>query len=255
MLAPRSRRAPGSPHRDPGSSLCAQPGRSSGVSADMRRIGGVLLAALACAAPAIAAKPPPKPPKGNPNLTIRSTAPVVTFGRTVTLSGTAKDVAAGTAVEAQANPFPYSGFKPTGKIGVVDPNGNYSIPGVVVSMNTQFRVNAKTSPPSESAAVFVRVRLRVSFKVNDSTPKRGSRVRFSGRVAPAHDGKPVLIQKKTASGYKTVTRTTMVDNGTATSKYSKKVKIRRSGTYRVIAESADQDHQNGTSRVRTLKVH
>jgi hypothetical protein len=223
----------------------------------MKRIGGVLLVVVVvCAAPAIAAKPPPKPPKGgNPNLTIGSSPSAVTFGRTVTLSGTAKNVAAGTAVEAQANPFPYSGFKSTGKTGVVDPNGNYSIPGVVVSMNTQFRVSAKTSPPSESAAVFVRVRLRVSFKVSDSTPKRGTLVRFSGRVAPAHDGKPVLIQKKTASGYKTVARTTIVDNGSATSKYSKRVKIRRSGTYRVIAESVDQDHQNGTSRARTLKVH
>jgi hypothetical protein len=222
----------------------------------MKRIGAVLLVTVACAAPAIAAKPPPKPPKGgNPNVTIRSSASAVTFGRTVTVSGTAKNVATGTAVEAQANPFPYSGFKPTGKTGVVDPNGNYSIPGVVVSLNTQFRVNAKTSPPSDSPAVFVRVRLRVSFKVSDSTPKRGALVRFSGTVAPAHDGKPVLIQKKTASGYKTVARTTMVDNGTATSKYSKKVKIRRSGTYRVIAESVDQDHQNGTSRARTLKVH
>jgi len=221
----------------------------------MKRIGGVLLVLVVCAAPAIAAKPPPKPPKGNPNLTIGSSASAVTFGRTVTLSGTAKNTAAGTAVEAQANPFPYSGFKSTGKTGVVDPNGNYSIPGVVVSMNTQFRVSAKTSPPSESPAVFVRVRLRVSFKVSDSTPKRGALVRFSGRVAPAHDGKPVLIQKKTASGYKTVARTTMVDNGSATSKYSKRVKIRRSGTYRVIAESVDQDHQNGTSRARILKVH
>jgi hypothetical protein len=221
----------------------------------MKRIGGVLLVVVVCAAPAIAAKPPPRPPKGNANLTIGSSASAVTFGRSVTLSGTAKNVAAGTAVEAQANPFPYSGFKSTGKTGVVDPNGNYAIPGVVVSMNTQFRVSAKTSPPSESAAVFVRVRLRVSFKVSDSTPKRGALVRFSGRVAPAHDGKPVVIQKRTASGYKTVARTTMVDNGSATSKYSKRVKIRRSGTYRVIAESVDQDHQNGTSRARTLKVH
>jgi hypothetical protein len=221
----------------------------------MKRIGGVLLVVVVCAAPAVAAKPPPRPPKGNPNLTIGSSPSAVTFGRTVTLSGTAKNVAAGTAVEAQANPFPYSGFKPTGKTGVVDPTGNYSIPGVVVSMNTQFRVSAKTSPPSESPAVFVRVRLRVSSKVSDSTPKRGTLVRFSGTVAPAHDGKPVLIQKKTSTGYRTVTRTTLLDNGTATSKYSKKLRIRASGTYRVVAESVDQDHDNGTSRTRTLKVH
>jgi len=99
--------------------------------------------------------------------------------------------------------------------------------------------------------VFVRVRLRVSFSVSDATPKRGARVRFSGTVAPAHAGKPVLIQKKTASGYKTVARATT----TSTSKYSKSLRIKSKGTYRIVAESLDQDHDNGTSRSRTLRVH
>jgi hypothetical protein len=103
--------------------------------------------------------------------------------------------------------------------------------------------------------VFVRVRLSVSFKVSDSTPKKGARVRFYGTAAPAHDGKPVLIQKRTASGYKTVTRTTLLDNGTATSKYSKRLRIRSSGTYRVVVQSVDQDHDDGASRSRTLRVH
>ena len=94
-----------------------------------------------------------------------------------------------------------------------------------------------------------------TFKVSDVTPRKGARVRFSGTVAPAHDGKPVLIQKKTSTGYKTVARTTALDNGTATSKYSKKLRISRSGTYRVVVQSLDQDHDDGTSRSRTLKVH
>jgi hypothetical protein len=220
----------------------------------MKKFGAVLLLAAVCAGPALAAKPP-KPPKPNPNLTIKTSAPAVTFGRTVTLSGTTKNVAAGTTVELQENPFPYAGFKPTGKTAVVDPAGNWSVAGVAPQVHTQYRVQAKTSPPSESTAVTVRVALRVSFRVSDSTPKRGARVRLFGTVAPAHDGKPVLIQKKTATGYKTVTRTTLLDNGTATSKYSKRLRIRRNGTYRIVAESLDQDHDNGTSRSRTLRVH
>jgi hypothetical protein len=220
----------------------------------MKKLGAALALVLVCAGPAVAAKPP-KAPKPNPNLTIKSSATSVTFGRTIVISGTAKGMAAGTTIEVQQNPYPYAGFKPTGKTGVVDPSGNYSIPGIVPQVHTQYKVVAKTSPPTESTAVTVRVRLRVSFKVSDSTPKKGTFVRFSGTVAPAHDGKPVLIQKKTSTGYKTITRTTLIDNGTATSKYSKKVRIRASGTYRVIAESADQDHDNGTSRSRTLRVH
>jgi hypothetical protein len=220
----------------------------------MKKIGTALALVLACAGPAVAAKPP-KGGTPNPNLTVKASAATVAFGRPVALSGAAKNVAAGTAVEVQANPYPYAGFKPTGKSGVVDPTGNYSIAGVVPQMHTQYKVIAKTSPPSETGTVFVRVRLNVALGVSDLTPARGTLVRFRGTVAPAHDGKPVLIQKKTSTGYRTVARTTLLDNGTATSKYSKKLRIRSNGTYRVVAESADQDHDDGTSRTRTLRVH
>jgi hypothetical protein len=220
----------------------------------MKKFGSALALILVCAGPAVAAKPP-KPGKANPNLTIKTSATAVTFGGTVTLSGTSKQIATGTTAEIYGNPYPYAGFKPTGKTGVVDPSGNWSIPGIAPQLHTQYKVVAKTSPPTESAAVFVRVRLRVSFKVGDSTPKKGSMVRFSGTAAPAHDGKPVLIQKRTSTGYRTVARTVLLDNGTATSKYSKKLRIRSNGTYRVVVQSVDQDHDNGTSRSRTLRVH
>ena len=220
----------------------------------MKKISAALALLLVCAGPAVAAKPP-KPPKPNPNLTIKASANAVTFGRTVNLTGTTKNVPAGTTIELQQNPYPFAGFKPTGKTAVVDPSGNWSIAAIQPQVHTQYKVVAKTSPPIESTSVLVRVRLRVSFKVSDSTPKKGSFVRFSGTVAPAHDGKPVLIQRKTSTGYRTVARTTLLDNGTATSKYSKRIRIRSNGTYRVIAQSGDQDHDNGTSRTRTLRVH
>jgi hypothetical protein len=220
----------------------------------VKKLSAALALLVVCAGPAVAAKPP-KGGKPNPNLTIKASAPAVTFGRTVTLSGTTKGMSAGTSVEVQQNPYPYAGFKPTGKTGVVDPAGNWSIGGIAPQVHAQYKVVAKTSPPTESAAVFVRVSLRVSFRVSDSTPRKGQRVRFFGTVAPAHDGKPILIQRKTSSGYRTVARTTLLDNGDATSKYSRRVRIRARGTYRVIAESVDQDHDNGTSRSRTLRVH
>jgi hypothetical protein len=221
----------------------------------MKKISAALALLVVCAGPAVAAKPP-KGGKPNPNLTIKASAAAVTFGRTVTLSGTTKGIAAGTTIEAQQNPYPYAGFKPTGKTAVVDPAGNWSIAGVAPGSHTQYKVVAKTSPPSESAAAFVRVRLRVSFRVSDSTPAKGQRVRFFGTVAPAHDGKPVLIQRRAADGsYRTVARTTTLDNGNDTSKYSRRVRISRTGTYRVVVQSVDQDHDNGTSRRRTLRAH
>lgn len=220
----------------------------------MKKLSAVLALVLVCAGPAVAAKPPKNGPQ-NTSLTIATSAGSVTFGRTVTISGTSKNIAPGTTVTLEQNPYPYAGFKPTTKTAVIDPSGNYSIAGVAPQAHTQYRVVAKTSPPTTSAGVFVRVRLRAAFNVSDSTPKKGQRVRFFGTVAPAHDGKPVLIQKKTATGYRTVARTTLLDNGTASSKYSKRIRIRSRGTYRVVAESVDQDHDNGTSRSRTLRVH
>jgi hypothetical protein len=220
----------------------------------MKKIGALLVFALACAGPALAAKPP-KPVKPNANLTITASTTAVTFARSVTLSGVAKNIPAGTTVDLQENPYPYAGFKPSGKSAVVDPAGNYSIAGVAPQVHTQYKVIAKTSPPTETGTMFVRVRLSASFRASDLTPKRGAAVRFFGTVAPAHDGKPVLIQRRTATGYKTVTRTVLLDNGTASSKYSKKLRIRANGTYRVVVESVDQDHDNGTSRSRTLRVH
>src|SRR3954453_21306817 len=135
----------------------------------MKKLSAALALVLVCAGPAVAAKPPPKPPKANPNLTIKSSAGSVTFGRTVTLSGTTKNIPAGTTIEVQENPYPYAAFKPTGKTGVVDPAGNWSIAGVAPQVHTQYKVVARTSPPTESGTVFVRVRLRVSFRVGDST--------------------------------------------------------------------------------------
>src|SRR3954449_1312215 len=139
----------------------------------MRKFSAVLALALVCAGPAVAAKPP-KGPKPNPNLTIKSSAAAVTFGKSITLSGTTKNVPSGTTVEISQNPYPYAGFKPTGKTAVVDPSGNWALAGVGPGLHTQYKMVAKTSPATESGTVFVRVRLRVSFKVGDSTPKKGS---------------------------------------------------------------------------------
>jgi hypothetical protein len=111
----------------------------------MKKISAVLVLALACAGPALAAKPP-KGGKPNSNLTIKASATTVTFGKSVTLSGVAKNIPAGTAVEVQQNPYPYAGFKPTGKTAVVDPAGNYAIAGVIPQVHTQYKVTAKTSP-------------------------------------------------------------------------------------------------------------
>src|SRR4051794_26925946 len=111
----------------------------------MKKISAALAVVLACAGPAVAAKPP-KGGGPNPNLSIQSSANKVTFGKSVTISGNAKNVPAGTSIELQQSPYPYAAFKPTGKTAVVDPTGNYAIAGVIPQLHTQYKVVAKTSP-------------------------------------------------------------------------------------------------------------
>ena len=94
----------------------------------------------------------------------------------------------------------------------------------------------------------------VGLKVSDATPRKGQRVRFRGTVRPQHDGTRVAIQRKRADGtWATVKTPLLRDAGSAYSRYSKRFRIRRSGTYRTVI-AAHADHAEGVSRERTLTV-
>ena len=121
--------------------------------------------------------------------------------------------------------------------------------------NTQYRVVAQTSPPVTSGGRLVSVRPLVGIVVGDTTPRAGARVRFRGTVRPEHDGATALIQRRSATGrFVTVARATLRDAGTEFSSYSRRVRVRRDGSYRVKVRG-DADHVNGFSRVVTLDAH
>lgn len=65
--------------------------------------------------------------------------------------------------------------------------------------------------------------------------------------------------RTSTGGWKTVTSTTLVAstpvNGVPRSKFSKRLRIKTKGTYRVRVRPGDGDHAAGTSRTRTLRVH
>src|SRR5438876_433524 len=109
--------------------------------------------------------------------------------------------------------------------GTVDPNkqdttyhfdygkttayGNYAFT-VTPLRNAQYQVRAKTSPPATSPVVRVNVRIALTFHLSDSTPKRGTRVRFFGVAKPGHDGAVVLIQRRASNGkFRTVAKTVL----------------------------------------------
>jgi len=198
--------------------------------------------------------PTPGPNQKANAITIVAKPSIIVFGRSSVISGTLTGPKnTGVQVQLQSNPHPYTaGFKNTGAPVVTSATGTYAFT-VKPAKHTRYLVVAKASPPVTSAIVQVLVRTRISFAVNDSTVRRGQRVRFSGKVAPAHTGRVVRIQRKIGTGaYRTVARATLrrSTNGSA---YSKSIRVFRRATYRVRL-SGHSDHATGTSRRRVIRI-
>lgn len=219
---------------------------------------GSIAAALAFTPAAAAQNPnannPPKP-KANA-VTLDANPALVVFSGATTLSGRISgDNAGGATVRLEQDATrPYGdSYKPVNVTATSDNGGKYTF-ALKPLVNTQYRAVAQTSPSVTSAAKLVLVRTLVGVKVSDATPARGALITFSGTVFPAHDGRPVMIQKRGASGaFVTVARTTLRDAGDARSAYSRRVRVFRDGVYRVKV-SGDGDHINGFSRLKTINV-
>ena len=119
-------------------------------------------------------------------------------------------------------------------------------------LNDSYRAIARTTPEQTSAESLVKVAPLVGFRVSDSTPRAGSRVRFSGTVRPRHNGRRVYVQRKVGTGaFVTIRRTTLESATSTSSKYSLRVRVRTAATYRVRI-LGHADHAMGISRERVL---
>jgi serine protease len=191
---------------------------------------------------------------GNPELTISATPNPVLWANAVTITGRLRGPDnGGKTVELQSNPFPYPGPYETLASKTTDAQGDYSFQAVPARY-TDYRVVARTSPDVTSGEVRARVRMRINRRVSDTTPDVGQVVTFTGRVAPAHDGRTVYVQRRNARGvWRTKASATLVDSGDAkpaNSAYSAELRVNRDGVYRVLIRR-DEDHLgNKTRRVR-----
>ena len=194
--------------------------------------------------------------KVDQKLSIAAQPKTVTFGGELKVTGqltggTAQDISAQN-VTLLSDPFPYDGKFDRLDTVQTDNAGNYSFttkPG----SNAQYKTTAKGG--TESPLVTVPVRVSATRRVSDRTPAKGQRVKFSGKVAPAHDDKVAHVQRRTSSGWKNIANVTLKDGGDAVSVYSKRVRITRSGRYRVHFDPADGDHVAGASRRVGITVH
>jgi hypothetical protein len=217
----------------------------------MRRILPAVIAAASVLAPvAVAsAQKPPKPP-GQQSVTLRLSAALVTFSQPVTALVSVKGAKAGVGVTLQRRPSTSQTWsdvetKPT------DGKGDASFSNRP-RVNVYYRAVARTTPEQTSAESLVKVAPLVGFRVSDSTPRAGQRVRFSGTVRPPHNGRRVYVQRKRADGsFATIRSTTLRAGTSAYSKYSLRIRVRRTGTYRVRI-LGHADHATGVSRERVL---
>src|SRR5215218_1382666 len=212
----------------------------------------IVAAALAAALAFTATGQAQKPPKAG-SVTLKASAAQVTFPAPVTLTGKVKGAKAGVVVTLERRAADATAFVPAGT-ATTDGNGDYTFTQQPAK-SSLFRATAATTPPATSTETLVAVAPLVGLKVSDATPRKGQRVRFRGTVRPQHDGTRVAIQRKRADGtWATVKTPRLRDAGSSYSRYAKRIRIRRSGTYRTVI-AAHADHAEGVSRARSLTVH
>ena len=218
-------------------------------------LAAALLAVTASPAAAnhVAGHKAPNQPPGN--LTIEASSELIRFGGSVTLSGKLTGPNADAkAVAVQADPFPFADFATVGTANT-DAQGDWTFVHKP-TVNTRYRAR---QGGNESGVVTVNVRPFISLRVSDSTPRRGARVRFFGRLCPEHDGDAIRLQRRTATGaYRTVRTRTLDDSdteyaGAECSRYSFRVRPRRDGVFRAWF-AGDEDHAAGPSRRRRINV-
>jgi hypothetical protein len=189
-----------------------------------------------------------KPPKAG-GVSLRTSAPLVTFSTPVTLTGAVKGAKGGVAVTIERRPAAGTVFVPAGT-ATTDDKGRFSFTDRPKA-NAVYRATAAGATSAEERTDVAPL---VGLKVGDLTPRKGQRVRFRGTVRPQHDGMRVAIQRKRADGtWRTVKSPLLRDAGSSYSRYSKRIRIRRSGTYRTVI-GAHADHAEGVSRERALAV-
>jgi hypothetical protein len=99
-----------------------------------------------------------------------------------------------------------------------------------------------------------RTPFKVTLRVSDATPAKAGRLRFSGTVRPAQDGRSVLIQLRTRhGGYRTVGKARLKDAGAKQSAFSVRLRVSHDAVFRARMPGRG-DHTTGTSHTRRINL-
>jgi hypothetical protein len=189
-------------------------------------------------------------------LSLAATPNPVLFGKPTVLDGALTGTGnPGKQVVLLGNPFPYTqGFLAVGNPQITNAQGGFSFPLLSVPVNTQYRVQIPTKPEIASPVVGVGVAILVGTNVSATKVRKGRRVRFSGTIRPPRPGALIAIQKQRGANWITVAGTISRPAAPDHSRYSKRVRIRRGGSYRVFVATNDGafvSNVGRTVRIRT----
>ncbi len=174
-------------------------------------------------------------------LTLAAAPNPVPFGRPTVLGGTLTGTGnANRQILLQSTPFPYTQpFAPAANVQLTNAQGQFAFPLLSVPLNTQYRVVIPSRPEVASPLVSLGVAVRVATNTSATRVHTGRVVRFFGTVRPARPGARFAIQRLRRGIWRTVSGGVTHGAGGGVSRYTKRVKIRRGGQYRVFVEIAD----------------
>jgi hypothetical protein len=191
-----------------------------------------------------------------PTTTLNFTPNPPTFSRPFTVSGQLVGTGAGGAtVTLLGRPFPYTAaFAKIGNSVVSNADGTYSFAFTAAQSTMQFQVKATTTPAFTSAIATANVASLISLHVPTHV-RKGHLARVSGSVLPAQDGLIVKVQKRGRDGvFRTVAHTTLNHSSAQRSIYSRRLRIKRSGTYQTVVVSNGGQVSAGTSNAVSIRV-
>jgi hypothetical protein len=229
----------------------AQPSRASAFAALVWLGFTAPLVAAPLAARAGEPSDIPPPPS---TLSIAATPNPLSSGAATRISGHLDSYLAILAViKLEENPAPFtSGFHEAATT-MTDEAGNYAFNGIRPTVGTRYRARS-VFPITASDPLLVRFSRRVTLRLSDRTPAARQAVRFKGIVTPALVGGAVQIQRRGRKGrFRVVARAKLKAAG-GFSTYSRRLRLKRSGVFRVRV-AGDSDHAPATSARRRARVH
>lgn len=186
-----------------------------------------------------------------------TSAPIVTYGRTVQVSGLLTDAASGEPLAAKtialyARPSgaaQWTRVRSTTTDALGKATGSHT-PTRLTAYQWRF-AGDNSQGPAVARSVSVAVRTRVTAVFRDPTIGVTARGYLSGGVAPGHVRKLVYLQRYWGGAWHTLREVAL----SATSRYTFAVRPGRAGKYRYrVVKRADADHATGVSAERVLTV-